>query len=52
MEWLQTGFGLVMGFIEHFNTQLVTALYKPLSHNTLVFSATVFSALLGNAFQQ
>jgi hypothetical protein len=38
-------------YIGHFNTQLVTAFYKSLSHR-LVFSVTVFTALLGNGFQQ
>jgi hypothetical protein len=30
--WLWTGIGLVIGFIEHFNTQLVTTLYRSLPH--------------------
>jgi hypothetical protein len=42
-EWLQIGFGLVVGFIAHFNTRLLTTLYSSLSHththtHTLVFS--------------
>jgi hypothetical protein len=28
MEWAQTGFGLVIGFIEHFNAELVTTSYR------------------------
>jgi hypothetical protein len=26
-EWLSTGFGLEIGFIDHFNTRLLTTLY-------------------------
>jgi hypothetical protein len=32
MEWLLTGFRLVIGFSELFNVQFVTTLYNPLSH--------------------
>jgi hypothetical protein len=32
VELLLTGFGLVIGLIGHFNTQLVTTLYRSLSH--------------------
>jgi hypothetical protein len=44
---LETGFGLVIGYIGHFNAQPVTTLYTSLSHKV-----TVFTALLGNTFQQ
>lgn len=44
-------FGLVITFIEHIITKLMTTLYKSLSHK-LVFSGTVFTALLGNVFWQ
>jgi hypothetical protein len=40
-------FDLVIEIIGHFNTQLVSTFYKSLSHR-LVFSVTVFTALLGN----
>jgi hypothetical protein len=41
------GFGLVIGFIGHFNAQLVTTFYISISHR-LVLSVTVFTALLSN----
>jgi hypothetical protein len=50
-EWLDTGFGLVMRFTAHFNTQLVIRVRRSLSHR-LVFSVTVFTAFPGNGFQQ
>jgi hypothetical protein len=31
-EWLWTRFALVIGFTEHFHTQLVTTLYRSRSH--------------------
>jgi hypothetical protein len=44
-------FGLAVKFIEHFNTQLMTTLYRSLSHR-VVFSVMVFTVLLGSGFQQ
>jgi hypothetical protein len=51
IEWRWTGFGLVIGFIGLLNTtsdctSQITILYW------LVFSATVFTALLGSGFQR
>jgi hypothetical protein len=44
--------GLITGFNEHFNTQLMTTLYRSLAHKDCLFSVTVFTAVLGNVFQQ
>jgi hypothetical protein len=48
---IRDGFGLIIAFVGHFNTQLVITLYKSQSHR-IVFPVTVFAALLGNIFQQ
>jgi hypothetical protein len=43
--WLQMGFGLLIGFIEHFNAWLLTTLHRPLSHTDWC-SQSVFTARL------
>jgi hypothetical protein len=45
MGWVQTGFGLVIGFIGQLSTQLVTTFHNSLL-NTLVSSVTIFIGLL------